>query len=288
MCRKFLWAGSKPKVAWKSICSPKDEGGLGLRDCSTWNLATLYKILWDIHSRKNILWIKWIHTYYLRGRDVWTWTCNAADHPLFNRVHKLREHIIVSTGSIQQAMQKLGSCKKGGKFCSSLVYEWMRPKYEKKPWMTLIWHRYIPPKFSFILWLLFRGKLNTKDHWLIETEDMNCVFCKNVMETIPHLFFRCSFVKAVWYRIWCWLHIQRHMTSLLSSIKWIKKDYGGAFIHNKVVVLAFLATVYTIWITRNKMLFLGYQASTKEITKMIKTMVLTIIHANYPSDSLYI
>lgn len=28
LCRTFLWAGLKPKVAWTSICTPKDEGGL--------------------------------------------------------------------------------------------------------------------------------------------------------------------------------------------------------------------------------------------------------------------
>lgn len=33
LCRRFLWAGSKPKVAWADICTPKNEGGLGLRDC---------------------------------------------------------------------------------------------------------------------------------------------------------------------------------------------------------------------------------------------------------------
>lgn len=65
MCRKFLWAGAKPKVAWTDICTPKDEGGLGLKDCKTWNKAMLFRILWDIHSMKNNLWIKWIHVFYL-------------------------------------------------------------------------------------------------------------------------------------------------------------------------------------------------------------------------------
>lgn len=27
LCRNFLWSGSKPKVAWAGICTPKNEGG---------------------------------------------------------------------------------------------------------------------------------------------------------------------------------------------------------------------------------------------------------------------
>lgn len=123
MCRKFLWASSRTKVAWKNICSPKDEGGLGLRDCRIWNLSTLYKILWDIHSNKNILWINWIHTYYLRGKDVWTWSHSKADHPLFKKIHLLRDQLVSFTGSVQQAKLKMNSWFQNGKFSSCQVYD---------------------------------------------------------------------------------------------------------------------------------------------------------------------
>lgn len=73
MCRTFLWGGAKPKEAWLNICTPKSEGGHGLKNYKIWNKATLFKTLWDIHSNKSCLWIKWIHVYYLRGRDIWLW-----------------------------------------------------------------------------------------------------------------------------------------------------------------------------------------------------------------------
>lgn len=190
------------------------------------------------------------------------WTSSKDDHPIFKKIHQLRNRLIELTGSLNQAKQKMNSWYKNGKFCSSDVYDWMRIKYEKKPWMSLIWRNYIPPKFSFILWLALRDKLNTKDHWLTQVEDTKCIFCKTVPESISHIYFQCSFVKAAWYKIRRWLNIQRSMTTLLSSIKWIKKDLRGANIHNKAVVLAFAATVYIIWITRNKIMFSGSSAST--------------------------
>lgn len=230
----------------------------------------LFKILWDIHSKKSNLWIKWIHAYYHRGRDVWLWFHSKDDHPLFKKLQLLRDKLITDTGSLHHAKQKLNSWNKNGKFCTSLVYDWMRIKIDKKPWMSLIWRSYIAPKFSFILWLAMRGKLNTKDHWLVEAQDNKCDFCKTVPETISHLYFNCSFVKAIWY---------------LSFVKRIKKDLGGAYIHSKAVTLAFAATVYTVWISRNRILFSGGSITTLEIVKMIKTLVMSIIHVISPSDN---
>jgi len=34
-----------------------------------WNLAALGKPVWDVWQLKEKLWIKWIHTYYIKGKD---------------------------------------------------------------------------------------------------------------------------------------------------------------------------------------------------------------------------
>lgn len=247
----------------------------------------LFKILWDFQSRKNNLWIQWIHTYYLRGKDVWLWSPSTADHPLFKKIAMLRDQLIVNTSSVHHAKQKLKTWFKDGKFCPAQAYDWLRVKSEKKAWMSFIWKSYIPPKFSFILWLALRDKLNTKNHWIFELDDSMCVFCKNVLESTSHLFFNCTFVKAVWYKFRLWLNIHRSMSTLQSSIKWIKKEFRGNFIHNKTVVLAFAATVYTIWNIRNKVLFTNCSSSTDECVKLIKTLVLSIIHAIHPPDGFH-
>lgn len=76
LCRNFLWAkaegsSSKPLVAWKMVCLPKNLGGLGLFSLAEWNMALLAKSLWELHSDNQALWIKWIHSYYLRGQNIW-------------------------------------------------------------------------------------------------------------------------------------------------------------------------------------------------------------------------
>lgn len=247
----------------------------------------LLKTLWDINSNRNNLWIWWIHAFYLYRKDVWTWKHGQADHPLFKNVQKLRDKLIEATGTVNRAKQLLSSWFKNGRFSTPLAYDWLRVKHTKKPWMTLIWKTYIPPKFSFILWLSMRGNLNTNDKWLIQTEDRSYAFCKRVPESIAHLFFQCTFVKAIWQRVRCWLMVGKAMITLHSAVKWIKKYFGGAHIQSKAVVLAFAAIVYAVWSARNKVIFAGASLSSADILKNIQISVLTVLHNLYLVECLY-
>ena len=51
--RNFLWSGSSKTsklvtVAWSKCCTPKEDGGLGLRDPSILNEALLKKLAWSL------------------------------------------------------------------------------------------------------------------------------------------------------------------------------------------------------------------------------------------------
>ncbi|KAL2235520.1 UNVERIFIED_CONTAM: hypothetical protein Sindi_1284200 [Sesamum indicum] len=66
--RTFLWKGTTSsgyaKVAWKDVCRPMDEGGLGFKDISTLNRALMSKKLCDvIHGSSQDR---------LRERSIWT------------------------------------------------------------------------------------------------------------------------------------------------------------------------------------------------------------------------
>lgn len=224
MCREFLWAGSRSKVSWDDICLPKDEGGLGLKHCKYWNKAMLLKTLWNIHSNKDSLWIKWVHSVYLRGRDCWTQRHGRDDHPLFKKLVKLRDSLIIATGSIQNSVNLLSSQNQNNTFSPADAYDWLKRKQIKKPWMTFIWKSFLPPKHSFILWLAFRGRLNTKDSWFFIDDDTPCIFCKRHDESISHLFFRCNFVASIWRKIRTWLKVNRDMNTLLIGLIIISFD----------------------------------------------------------------
>ncbi|KAJ0604634.1 putative RNA-directed DNA polymerase [Helianthus annuus] len=82
--RRFLWAQGnnikgKAKVNWSRVCLPKNEGGLGIRKLHDMNNALMVAHIWSILTNRESLWVKWIHSYRIRGRSFW-------DVPLRNNV----------------------------------------------------------------------------------------------------------------------------------------------------------------------------------------------------------
>ncbi|KAJ9564713.1 hypothetical protein OSB04_000679 [Centaurea solstitialis] len=72
----FLWNNGelmrgKAKVSWKEVCLDKKQGGLGLRSLRDWNHALMAKHIWSLIEGRKSLWVKWIHTYRLTGRNFW-------------------------------------------------------------------------------------------------------------------------------------------------------------------------------------------------------------------------
>ncbi|XP_022019073.1 uncharacterized protein LOC110919103 [Helianthus annuus] len=74
--RNFLWSGgvakgSTPKVAWKNVCLPKSKGGLGIRRIHDSNKALLTSHVWSILTKRDSLWVRWVHSYRIKGRNFW-------------------------------------------------------------------------------------------------------------------------------------------------------------------------------------------------------------------------
>jgi hypothetical protein len=70
LCCGFLWKKSNSLVVWKKLTLHFDEGGLGIRDLSTWNVTLLSKLLWNLQNKKDTLWVKWVNVMYLRGKNI--------------------------------------------------------------------------------------------------------------------------------------------------------------------------------------------------------------------------
>lgn len=75
VCRSFIWIGSsnisrKSPIAWNFFRSPKKCGGLNIIELSSWNNTTMLKLPWNLCNKSDSLWVKWVHTYYIKGVTV--------------------------------------------------------------------------------------------------------------------------------------------------------------------------------------------------------------------------
>ena len=62
----------KAKIAWSDVCTPKDEGGLGLRSLEEANKVSCLKLIWCILSARTALGGQWIHKYLIRKGSFWS------------------------------------------------------------------------------------------------------------------------------------------------------------------------------------------------------------------------
>ncbi|GAA0175986.1 hypothetical protein LIER_29061 [Lithospermum erythrorhizon] len=78
------------KVSWDTVCLPLVEGGLGFKDMFDWNQVCLCKLLWNIASRKETLWVQWVHTVRLKGVSVWGYKKRKKDPWYWKKILRVR------------------------------------------------------------------------------------------------------------------------------------------------------------------------------------------------------
>lgn len=74
ICTNFLWQGeehyTKPgHVRWEKVCSPKKQGGLGIKNLYLWNMLAVGKFVWSIAVKQDTLWVKWVHSIYIKNKS---------------------------------------------------------------------------------------------------------------------------------------------------------------------------------------------------------------------------
>ncbi|XP_073313562.1 uncharacterized protein [Primulina huaijiensis] len=226
LCRKFVWPTKHPPIAWHTLCKPIEAGGLGLKNLKAWNKALLAKTLWNIHNKKDSLWIKWINHEYSHVPNVWSWVWKKDQSPLIKNIIIIRDNLISAHGSAQASIQMLDSWFGVSKGLNR-AYDFFVAQQHRWPWKPLISKRCILPKHKFILWLLAHRKLLTRNR-LEYLEDKS---------------------------IRSWLHMRKIMGSPSSILAAFRGIYRGSSTINKMRCVALAATVYHTWNIRNRKVF---------------------------------
>ncbi|KAL0431096.1 UNVERIFIED_CONTAM: hypothetical protein Sradi_0735600 [Sesamum radiatum] len=192
---------TRAPVAWEEICHPKEEGGLGILHIQTWNVALLARVLWKIHRMADTLCVQWVNGVYLRCGSVWDWQLKKGDAPLLQWLVEIGNRLVTKFGSSEALIQHMKGWTNSKGLETSKAYEHFRLKPARQLSQTTIWKAFIPPKYSFILWLGLLGRLATHDRLSFLQEEEACSLCINKQETARHLFFECPFSDFVWSHI---------------------------------------------------------------------------------------
>ena len=133
-CLRFFWNGRDEsakgaRVSWSSVCYPKSEGGLGLKDITNWNKACIIQNIWSIFTKVGSLWIAWIEAYVLEGMSIWLLPISIGCSWNWRKIMQLTE---LASNFIER--RNGGEVWKypGSKYQVAMIWEDIKPKQEKR------------------------------------------------------------------------------------------------------------------------------------------------------------
>ena len=276
VCRNYLWRC--PRVKWDVVCTPKAEGGLGLRNLDIWGKCFLLKHFWHIISMRDCLWVRWVHHRYLSVGEALSWVPHRRDSPFVKALLHARDELVLEEdfdGDVEDLL--LEWCREG-KFSVAAAYDAIREKRPIVRWAKEIWAHDNTPRHVFILWLAQRGRLPTYDRlWFLDVEH-SCRLCGADLETHDHLFFECSYVAAVWSEVRARFLIPSRIGSIGECLAWLECSARGKECLDKARVFALSSTTYYVWHARNSMAFEDNRIPEEALAKIIITHVFRLLH----------
>ncbi|GJR18473.1 putative reverse transcriptase domain-containing protein [Tanacetum coccineum] len=264
LMRGFLWCQGemkkgKAKVAWDSVCMPKQEGGLGIRRIEDFNIALMATHIWSILTHGESLWpIDWL-----------------------SRIPVLAHlHVPLLLDDLDDVILWRDSDGVLRPFLVACVWDTIRTRADLVNWYKVIWFPHCIPRHAIHIWLVVQQKLKTQDRlrqWdvglNIDLNLLKCPLCDLVPDSHDHLFFECSFSSQVWskVRVLCGMDdISPRLMDVVAFIIPISKGKTVVIILSRIMVAA---TSYYIWLERNGRLFKKNTSSLDQIVDVIMSTV---------------
>lgn len=152
------------------------------------NRSFLAKLLWNVHSKIDSLWIQWVHHYYIPNQTIWEVAVQNTSSPLWKSLLSLRDDLLCECGGhlqVETLLQCWASAE--GNFTVN-AHEFLRHKTDVL-WARVVWEQWSLLRYAFVLWLVVLGKLKTKDRLSFLQLDPICVLCSQVPESHLCFFF---------------------------------------------------------------------------------------------------
>ncbi|XP_074266922.1 uncharacterized protein LOC141590214 [Silene latifolia] len=209
--------------SWDSMCLPRKEGGVNIKEILSWNKTQLMAWIRKLEFDSNTIWVKWIKVYILKGQSIWEFQPTAAHswaiHSLISRMDTLIQH----TGSLVDARNLL--CKPD--FIIQ-IYEVLRPKGLPLSAYKTLGDTLNFPKHTVIGLLAVQNSLSTLDNFCLRGIPLanRCALCQCQTENRNHLFFECAFSSVLWLAVARWFRIPA-ITSFPRLLRWFKECNRG-------------------------------------------------------------
>ncbi|XP_074267269.1 uncharacterized protein LOC141590593 [Silene latifolia] len=286
ICRNFLWEGGAdynkaPLLAWQKVCSPKKEGGLGLKWSLTWNIATVGKLAWYVATRPDKLWVQWVHHVYMKASPWLEYTPSTAVSWHWKKVCQVRD--IIKQDYLTDGIEDIYTVKG--------CYNWLRDRNDEVTWYKSVWCTLAAPKHAFIAWLVSQQALRMKDRLYVYNvvADNLCCLCAMAIESHTHVFQDCPYTLQVMNLVTTSLGASFSSGNVLQQIK--RRRWSS--LRKNVTTAAIIAVWYYVWMQRNEAWIHHRLSCPSMVARQIATSLLNRFHTCcnkpiLPKDSLWL
>ncbi|XP_074315374.1 uncharacterized protein LOC141651568 [Silene latifolia] len=271
ICRNYLWDGSteylrSPLVIWEKVCTPKCEGGLGIRNSFYWNAAAIGKLAWWVYSKPDSLRVKWVSHIYLKGHDWSTYSPKPDVSWSWKTICKIKDTFLMGYSAGHWTYNLAG-------YTISSGYHWIR---QPQPLVTLynaIWNTWCVPKHTFINWLIAKEVLQLKSKLFLLgiSHDDKCLICDSAAETHSHLFQYCTYTMKILGMISAFLNIR---LPTQNTLMWVQAK-PWARLKKKVTNAWIQALYYYMWRQRNQVRIEGMLTHSDRVFHEIRCIMKT-------------
>ena len=214
--------------------------------------------------------------------DFWHhgWTISPEFANLFLDIYKLISTTIPGPPDSDKLIWTRSS---DGEITSKFFFEDLNNSRPELHWCRFIWHTFIPPRRSLLLWKVLHKRLATDENLKKRGIFLasRCHFCEKEEESLDHLLLRCDFSKSLW----------SYLATLFEKTLQFSDNFEEFFILamkssfspqiRSLWIAGIFALIWEIWCSRNKKIFEGKNeniwssksfilASIRETDKMAK------------------
>ncbi|GAV87712.1 zf-RVT domain-containing protein, partial [Cephalotus follicularis] len=145
----------------------------------------------------------------------------------------------------------------GSPFSIKRAWESIKASAPHVVWAKLVWHPSRIPKHAFCLWMAILDALKGLDKLsqLGIVHSACCLFNCGDNKSVEHLFFACPYTQGIWIKVLRKCNINRQILPWAEEILWLADHTNGNKPPLVLRKLAIGATVYHVWMERNRRSF---------------------------------
>lgn len=160
-----------------------------------------------------------------------------------------------------------------GRFSSAFTWNKIHQDSNPVTWWKSVWFTYYIPTHFFLLCMIIKDRLLTRDKLLSWGLDVpsDCLLCDASRESRSHIYFSCPYSSQIFRGLFCH-HGFNPPSDLLNTVNWIVRASSLKKVKT-ICSLVLQAIVYEVWKERNAQI---HSTSSKPASVLIKEIQLII------------